>query len=804
MFKSILRAAIRNISRHKAFSLINLIGLSVSMSLCMLVILIVREQYTYDKFHQDADRIYQLNATLTGEQGMGYDIASVPLPVANIVRDEYSIAEEVVSVTKFVTADASSKHGDVALQGLFVDDTFLNVFNFPLMSGNKNSALTHSKNIILTQLAAKKLFGNDDPIGKIVSLGNGYGEYTVSGIFSPLPGKTHLEFDVVVPSSALSTLDKSHMLYNVSSNWDQPYSSYVYVKLKDGSVDNAAQAVAQASEKYGQRHEIDGGFSGYQFKLLPLDQITPGLSTLFNQIGSGIPMSALVFVGVLAAVVLIMSIFNFTNLTIAKSLTRAKEIGVRKIAGAKRSQVFSQFIGESIVFAFLALIISYLVLQLLKFGVNTLWLSADFSLALQEDGLVYVLFAVFGIIVGSIAGVLPAFYLSAFKPLSVLRESANLRVYSKLTFRKILVATQFTFSIIFVITVLIVYRQMDYMVHADYGFKKEGVLNVSLQGVPFEKAAPHFGNLAGVDNVAGVSHVPGTWNSRSAEYRKSADAAPVSMNHYLVEDTYAEQIDLTFLAGRNFDRASEGTRERHIILNEEALTTFGLGDPMSAIGESILLNDSITLQVIGVVKDFHYRPLSDHIGPMALRYDPKSLDVLSISFQSTKRAEVIALLEKTWEKIDPEHELAYHMMEDDLKQAYRQSGMSDMLAISGYVTVLAVTLACLGMLGMSLYAVQTREKEIGIRRVIGASSSDIIILLGKSFFLLIGIAITIGVPISLFIGDQFLSSFAFRTSVGLLVIGGGILIIVLLGIAMVVSTTLKAAITNPVKSLKYE
>lgn len=210
------------------------------------------------------------------------------------------------------------------------------------------------------------------------------------------------------------------------------------------------------------------------------------------------------------------------------------------------------------------------------------------------------------------------------------------------------------------------------------------------------------------------------------------------------------------------------------------------------------------MEVIGVVENFHYRPLSDHIGPMALRYDPNSIQVMSISFEPEKKNEVMVSIANAWKKIDPEHAISYHFMEADLKQAYRQSGMADMLLISGYVTVLAVTLACLGMLGMSMYVVQTREKEIGIRRVIGASTADVLLLLGKSFLLLIGIATIIGVPVSILIGDQFLSTFAFRTSIGVLVVGSGILIIVLLGIAMVMATTWRAAITNPVKSLKYE
>ncbi|HYC87491.1 MAG TPA: FtsX-like permease family protein, partial [Chryseosolibacter sp.] len=588
-----------------------------------------------------------------------------------------------------------------------------------------------------------------------------------------------------------------------SEDWNQFYGSYVYVKLKDGVLSQASSVLAAISEKYGRGLKLEGGSTGFQFFLHPLDKITPGPSSIFNQMGPGLPWSALLFLGALALVVLVMSIFNFTNLTIAKSLTRAREIGIRKIAGAKRSQVFLQFVGESIVFAMISLACSYILLQFLKKGITALWLSNDFAVGLEEDLIVYVLFIAFGIFVGLIAGAMPASYLSAFRPLSVLKESGNMRIHGKLTFRKVLVVTQFAFSVIFVITVLVIYRQIGFMVHADYGFNKDNVINIRLSHDSFDKLAPDVAALNGVNGVGGVSHVPGTWNNESGNYKKSEQDQAISISHLMADAGYVDNMDLTFVAGKNFDDAA-GERERFVILNERALEIFNLGSAHSAIGESILLNDTLLLEVKGVVKDFHYRPLSDDIGPLAIRHNRGSVNIMSIWIDPSKKTEVVRALAILWRKIDPIRPMPHAMMADEMENAYRQSGMQDMLVISGYVAMLAVTLACLGMLGMALYAVQTRIKEVGIRMAIGASAVDVIILLSKSFMKLIAIAIVIGVPVSLLIGDQFLSTFAFRIEIGFLLIATGVGLIVLLGLLMVGSQALKAALTNPVKSLRYE
>ncbi len=803
MFKSILTTALRNIIRNKSFSIINLIGLSVSMSLGMLIILIVKEQLTFDNFHQDSERIYRVNTMALRVEGGSEPYASAPLPIGRVLKEEYTFTENVVSISRRLNGDATYGNVNVPLNGLIVDPSFLNVFNFQLEKGNPATALSEPNNLVLTQESAVKIFGNQEPLGQTISL-SGYGEFTITGVLKKFPGKTHFEFEALASTTALPAWEKEGIVDAAIDDWNNYYGNYIYFKLKEGrSTEEVEKALAAMSKKYYANLKLETRDKGYEFYLHPLAEITPG-PILSNSMGSGMPTFLLIFLGTLAGVVLIMSVFNFTNLMIAKSLTRAREIGVRKVVGAKRFQVFFQFVSETVIFSLIALVFSYLILQFLKTGYLQLPLNEEFSMNLEEDVTLYFIFVGFAIAVGVIAGLLPAGYLSAFRPLSVLKDSGNLKVYSRMTFRKILMVTQFTFSIIFVIVVLVIYNQINFMLKADYGFNQENIVNVRLQGMEFEKIANEVRSLSGVVSVGGVSHKLGTWNDRASDYKKNREDKPFVMRDFIVDDNYIRNLEFDFVAGKNFAGDVQGEKESHVILNETALTSFGFLNPVSAIGQPIFVDDSVMLEVIGVVKDFHFRPLNNQIGPLALRYGRSELNYMSAKIIPAQKDAVIASIESIWRKLDPIHTIDYMMLDEEIDDAYRQAGMKDILVIVGYITFLAVTLACLGMLGMAMYSTQTRVKEVGVRKVMGASVKDLVVLLSKSFMILIAVAVVLGVPVSIFLGSFFLDLYAYKIEITPLLILAGISIIAVLGLIIICSQTIKAAISNPVKSLRYE
>jgi putative ABC transport system permease protein len=364
--------------------------------------------------------------------------------------------------------------------------------------------------------------------------------------------------------------------------------------------------------------------------------------------------------------------------------------------------------------------------------------------------------------------------------------------------------TQFTLSVIFVIVVLVIYRQIDFMLNADYGFNQKDILNVRLQGVEFEKMAAEVRSLSGVVSVGGVSHKLGTWSDRASDYKKNREDEPFVMRDFMMDDHYINNLGFTFLAGKNFDSSAQGEREQYVILNETALPQFGFTNPIGAIGQVIYVDDTVMLEVIGVVKDFHFRPMNNRIGPLALRYGPHELGFLSAKIVPTQKEAVIASIQTIWKKLDPVHTIDYMMLEEEIDDAYRQAGMKDILVIVGYISFLAVALACLGMLGMAMYATQTRIKEVGVRKVMGASVKDVVILLSKSFMVLSAVAVVLGVPASIFMSNLFLELYAYKIQVTPLLIFGGISIISGLGLIIICSQTIKVAITNPVKSLRYE
>jgi putative ABC transport system permease protein len=520
--------------------------------------------------------------------------------------------------------------------------------------------------------------------------------------------------------------------------------------------------------------------------------------------GRGLPAFFLIFLSVLGMVVLLMSIFNFTNLTIAKSLSRAREIGVRKVVGANRYQVFFQFIGETVVFAMVALVFSYVLLQFLKNAFLQLSLQKDFFISLRENVSLYVAFAFFAVIVGILAGVLPAIYLSAFKPSKVLKDVQNLKVYSRLTFRKMLMVVQFTLTVIFVIVVSVVYQQIDYMVSSDYGIQQKNNLNLSLKGIPFEKIANEIEQIPGVVRVGGVSHKLGTFADGSDDYKRSKDDKTIVIRHFMVDNHYIDNLSLTFLAGHNFLEEEQAGREREVILNETAITQLGFKQPADALDETIYAGDTLLLRVIGVVKDFHFRPMNNKIGPMALRYNTNAISYLSAHIESSQKESIIQSMRAIWKKFDAVHPMEYAMMEDEIDDAYRQSGMSDVLVILGYITFLIISLSCLGMLGMAMYAAQVRVKEVGIRKVMGASVMDVVVLLSKSFMALIGISILIGVPISYFAGQAFLDGFSYKIQITPALLLTAILLISCLGLLIIWSQTVKVATSNPTKWLRNE
>jgi putative ABC transport system permease protein len=702
-----------------------------------------------------------------------------------------------------MNADVAFGDTRVPVSGFFTDPSFLRVFDFELEKGNPSTALSSPDGFVLTQQAAKKIFGNEDPIGKTVEL-RGYGNFTITGVLKEFKGKTHFDFEVLASINALPSLEKQNIMSSSLESWTNYYSGHIYIKLQKGKREKDVNtALAAISRKYYAGVKLETRDKGYEFYLQPLNKISPG-PILSNNMGRAMPKLVLMFLTVLAIVIMVMAGLNYTNLMIAKSLKRAREIGVRKVMGADRWQVFTQFIGESVVFSMLALIVSYFVLQFLKYSFLQFRITQSFSVDLKETSVIYFLFLLFAISVGLIAGLLPATYLSGFKPVQVLKNAIGTKLSTRITFRKILMTVQFTLSMIFIICVLFIYQQVNFMLSRNYGINEKNILNLHLQGVDHEKLANDIRTISGVRRVGAVSHSLGTSADRASDYQRKLSDEPFVMRDFCIDENYLQNLDVKFVAGRNFQPGLSKERESEVILNETALKSFEFNDAGSAINQVIYGEDSVQLKVVGVVKDFNFRSMEYAIGPVAFRYRPQAFSILSIAVDPAAMNNVLIALEPVWKKFDAVHPIQVRTMEYEIDETYIESGLTDITKIIGYISFLAITLACLGMLGMVMYSTQLKIKEVGVRKVLGASVKDVTILLSRSFVILILISIVIGVPLGYLLGNFFLQNFVYRISDTWLLVLLAIGITGLLGLITICSQTIKAAIANPVKSLRTE
>ena len=798
MLRTTIKSAIRNLHRNASFTLINLTGLALSMSLSLLIILVIKGQYSFDKFHEDSDRIYRINTEAIRASGDREPYASSPLAIAASLDEDYALTDEVIKIDRRLRGNVMVSDKMLPMRGLFVSPNFLSVFNFPLATGNADAALVTPHTIVFTQQAATRLFGDsNNVVGREIEISR-YGQFTVTGVLEPLPGPTHFEFEALASLSTVPILENNGTMTAALTDPRNYYSGYTYVVLKDGITQpDLERALTEIAAGTYSGVELETRDKSYRFYTQALSEITPG-AVLSNNMGRGMPEMLLIFMGVLAAIIMVMACFNYTQLMIAKALTRAKEVGIRKIVGANRFQVFGQLILEGIVFAFASLAVAYLILQLIKPGFQQLHINMDYNIDLTEDYTVLVLFILFAVVTGTFAGMFPAGYLSAFKPLHIVKSAANPKFYSRITFRKALMTTQFAASFVFIMLVITVYRQVAYMTSADYGIREDGMMNVRLQGNDFEKLSVAMSGVPGVVQVAGVSHSLGTWADGASDYRRSRGEDPFVMRDFSVDENYLRNINVNFVAGENF---AHGDRNG-IIINEKALSQFGFDDALSAVNQAVILGDSTELLVKGVIKDFHFRPLSYEIGPVAFRYDPENVDMLSVMINGEPKI-VASRMEAVWKKID-QRPFSWTMMSDEIDQAYADAGFEDIVSIIGFITVIAVTLSALGMLGMVMYTTEARVKEVGVRKILGAGVRDVLLLLSRSFLIMVGIGVAIGIPLSIYIGNMFLETYAYKVPISTWTIGTGVMAIFVVTGLIIASQTVQAARSNPVNALRHE
>lgn len=799
MFKNYFKTAWRLLLKNKAFSFINVAGLALSMAVCLLLILLIKDANSYDKFHSSADRIYRINTEAIRKSGGSEPYASSPYIVAATLASNNPGIETWTMFNSGTNADVTYKDRKFNFNLHYTNADFFKIFGFSFKEGNA-AGLNEPNTIVLTKELSDKLFPHETAIGKTIAV-SGLGLYKITGVLNEFAGKTHLEFDALASFSTVPSLEKNNSINATTDNWTNYYNNYSYIRLQPGV--SAAQVETSLEEIAKQNYKnipLEARDAGYHFMLQPLNNITPG-PILSNSMGKGLPAPLLWFFSLLAFIIIMSAAFNYTNLTVAKAMTRMKEIAVRKVAGSSRKQVFLQVLIESIITSLIALVLAFAFLQLLIPQFSQLGFIHNAGISFNTDAQVIIYFIAFAMVLGLIAGILPAVVLSRIQPLMLMQKLQSLKVFRHLGLRKTLLVIQFMISLIFISIVTITYKQMQYGININFGTQQAHIFNIPLQGVNYEEAKQEFSKIAGVEKISAVSVLMGTYGDWSDDVRITKDKDPITVREYFTDENYLSNFNLKLVAGQNFPANHAQQHEQYVIVNEKFLQNFNLGSAADAIGKTIMVGDS-TLIIHGVLQDFLFKPADYALEPMMLRYKPDSWAILNLNIASSSTIQTVQQLQATWKKLDPYHPFEGKFYDQNIEEAF--ADMRDAVWIIAFIGIIGVTIACLGLLGITIFTVQSKTKEISIRKIVGASPAALIRLLSKSYMQVVLIAIVLAIPVAVILANIILQQMSQRIPVNSMLFVPGITIIVLLSLITVGSQTLKAVFMNPVKGLRDE
>jgi putative ABC transport system permease protein len=805
MFGNYIKVVMRNMLQHRGYSFINILGLAVGMACCIIIILYVQDEFSYDTYPENDDRIYRIVTDLAvGERG-DIHTARTPPPWGPVLAKDF---QEVESYVRLKTPQVSwmvtyrEENKKFYEKGFyFADETVFDFFNLRMTRGNPETALSEPSTVVLTESMAQKYFGNDDPIGKVINIDNSF-DFTVTGIIEDIPKNSHFECGLLASFKTFYTVQTGYGL-NYGNDMSQMFPDvYTYIRLPEGYApeDFEQQLVGFIDRYHGEN--LNRFNAKMEASLQPLSDIHL-TSNREAEIQANSDIAYIYIFSAIALFILIIACINFMNLATARSAARAREVGVRKVVGAYRSQLMFQFMGESVIMSMLSLILAIGLVYLFLPGFNAL-AAKTLSLSLSDSTMVLGMVGIV-ILVGLIAGSYPALFLSSFAPAAVLKGSSKSGTSSSPALRKALVVIQFAISIVFIIGTGVVSNQMNYMQSKNLGFDKEQVVIMSL-GDPNQRTI--YGRykslvLPNTDVVAvtGLLAPPGGLLGNFGFTPEGAEQGEtVLLNYFGVDHDFVETMGVEIVEGRTFslDFATDSTQA--FIFNEAAVKQLGWSD--DPIGKKIILGPDAPFipEVIGVVKDFHFKSLHNEIEPLVIGLI-RQPSYIAIRIRPENISGTLAFLEEKWRDVYPNDPYQYSFLDEDFDNLYHTEQARGQ--VFGVFAILAVFIACLGLLGLASFTAEQRTKEIGIRKAMGATVSGIVIMLTKEFVKLIVIASMIAWPIAYFVLNNWLENFAYSggLSPGLFLLAA--LATVAITMVTVSYQATKAALANPTDALQY-
>jgi putative ABC transport system permease protein len=791
MLKNYFKIAFRSLWRHKAFTFLNMTGLAIGMSAFFLIEQYVRFEHSYDDFVTKKDRIYRLVTDLKSSSATLH-WSSTSMPMALNIKAEYP---EVENIVRLHHQNTLLKKGDIKFEEnetVFADSSLFAIFNFPLVQGDPATALKEPFSVILSQSTAKKYFGDANPIGQTMQFTDSGYNAKVTGVMKDLPENSSIKADLFVSMSTRKRFRDS-----LDYRWGN-FQERSYLLLKPGA---SAAGLEAKLPSFMDRH-LGPTFKAQQEEYVLF--LEPLKETYWSTRGgfvNGSRSNAMLF-SIIGIFILLIACINFVNLTTARSAERAKEVGIRKVIGAVRFQLTGQFLGESIVISLLAFLLAVGLCSGLLPLFNQLAGKIVSTGIIDQPASLLTLLAI-AILIGLLAGVYPALVLSSFKPIASLRGRFASGTRG-LFLRRSLVVFQFTVSIVLIIGTAVVYLQLNYMRSRDLGFSKDQTLVVDTENDPHKVAFRQ--EVAALPNVQSISFsgsVPGqgTWEAYSRIENNLGEMQAANIDLTYVDFGYLEQYKMRLLAGRFFDKNIVTDTMQAMIINEAALKLFGYLTPQSAVGRRFEQWGKKGV-IIGVIKNYNFEGLRQEIHPLSICLDFNDCSYLSAKVGTHDLPGTIAAIKAKWDRMVPEKTFQYFFLDESFDRQYRAEERFGRLFIN--FAVLAVLISCLGLLGLASYTTLQRTKEVGVRRVLGASVAGIVRLLSVDFLRLVGIAFLIAIPIAWFFMNKWLQDFAYKTTLGWWIFAGAGFAAVAIAFATISFQAIKAAVANPVKSLRSE
>lgn len=805
MFRNYLLIAWRNFRKHKGFTAINIIGLSLSMSVCLVIISLIHDHYQYDKFHPEGDNTFRITSSYKGRTGIfGDSYATSPLPFGEKLKSEYAAVENYCNLSHMMReGEVRSPHKIFDARGLFADNQFFNVFGFKLKEGNPATALNNPFSMVITEEMASKLFPDGDAMGSIVEFED-HGSYRITGIVETIEDNSHIQFDVLGSFNTIDQLVEKNVLSN-NRSWENIWANYNYLVLSD---EKQKDQIIQAINSIGNENiEIeDEDHPGYEFSLQKITEIIPG-KLMSNEIAFALPGIVLLFFGLLGVIVIVTASINYTNLSIAKSISRAREIGIRKANGARRSHILWQFLVESIFIAILSLGGAILIYKFLIVKFNELWIFNIIGLKIEDDWVAYVYFFIFSLFLGLFTGILPSLFLSGLDTIRSLKGDVSRSKIKKgisryFSGKKILTGIQFGFASLLLVSIFLIKDQGDFLVHSNYGFDEEEVFFIELQSHDPELISSEFTQVPGVENVTFTSHHPAVGRSQGESVKLNPEDEDVTIYHFSVDKNYPDVMGLKLIAGEGFPLDSDSDLEKYTVLNQKAVELLRLGSPEEALGKVLILGDSLRLTVTGVVSDYHWEPIMKSIRPLMLRIIPEQYEYAYFRTSFRNPADQRNRFKEKWESYDEGREFKGGFLNEELDEFYQF--FYDLGGILTLVGILAIVITSLGFMGMVGFDLKTRTKEIGIRKVLGATFSSLALTLSRSFLIMLVISALIAVPLAILINGLWIYEMANYSPIGFSNVGPAILIVIILSGVTILTQLIKHINQNPANTLRTE